>query len=165
MLILTAVPDTLRGLTKETDKLMKATIKRLKIIFYGSIILAAIVVLLFETGLLPSGCWAVLSRLEFVVLTAMELLTLFIIPFSLRLFKFKKVHEQLVKPDERWHNLLHFGVSRMLMLAIPMLVCTILYYMFMSVALGYLAIILFLCMFFVYPSEDKCIAETTDDEN
>ena len=153
------------GLINTNEKVMNATIRQLKTLFFAIILLNVVVVILFETGLLPSGSWAHLTQLEFVVLSAMELITLLIIPVALRLFKFQWVHKQLVMPDKRWENLRRFGVLRLTMLLVPMVVCTILYYMFMAVALGYLAIILFLCLFFVYPSVDKCVAETTDDEN
>ena len=45
------------------------------------------------------------------------------------------------------------------MLTVPMVVNTLLYYLFMNVAFGYLAIILALCIFFVFPSMSRCEAE------
>ncbi|MBP1540234.1 MAG: hypothetical protein ILA29_07790 [Prevotella sp.] len=119
------------------------------------------IVILFETELILPGSLALNTRQCFVVATIMELLTIVIIPFALRLFKFKKINSLLTDEDQRWENLLSYGTMRILMLSVPMIVNTLCYYLFMSTAFAYLAIILFLCMFFVYPSVDKCVAETT----
>ena len=37
---------------------------------------------------------------------------------------------------------------------------TVLYYLFMNTTFGYMAIILAICLPFVYPSEARCEAET-----
>jgi hypothetical protein len=42
---------------------------------------------------------------------------------------------------------------------------TLLYYVFMNTSFGYLAIIILLCMPFVYPSKDKCMAEAFMEDN
>ena len=101
------------------------------------------------------------NRLCFVVATIMELLTIAIIPFALRLFKFRKVNGKLTESETtRWDNLLKYGSVRILLLAIPMIINVVCYYLFTLTAFAYMAIILFLCMFFIYPTVDKCIAET-----
>ena len=44
-----------------------------------------------------------------------------------------------------------------MMLCLPMLLNTLFYYMFgFSVAFGYMAIVLFLCLFMIYPSMKRC---------
>ena len=140
---------------------MEKTVRQLRTLFFCSIAVALIIVILFETELILPGSLALNTRQCFVVATIMELLTIVIIPFALRLFKFKKINSLLTDEDQRWENLLSYGSMRILMLSVPMIVNTLCYYLFMSTAFAYLAIILFLCMFFVYPSVDKCVAETT----
>jgi len=140
---------------------MEKTVRQLRTLFFCSIAVALIIVILFETELILPGSLALNTRQCFVVATIMELLTIVIIPFALRLFKFKKINSLLTNEDQRWENLLSYGTTRILMLSVPMIVNTLCYYLFMSTAFAYLAIILFLCMFFVYPSVDKCVAETT----
>ena len=44
---------------------------------------------------------------------------------------------------------------------VGMVVSTILYYLFLNVSFGYLAIILLISMVFVYPSLERCVSETT----
>ena len=73
----------------------------------------------------------------------MEVITICFIPVSLRLLKFD------FKSLQQIYETCSLGTMR-LYLALPMLVSTILYYQFMNVAFGYLAIIVLLCMAFVY---------------
>lgn len=141
---------------------MEKTVKNLRMLFLCSIAVALIIVLLYETEILLPGALALNNRLCFVVATIMELLTIAIIPFALRLFKFRKVNGKLTESENtRWDNLLKYGSVRILLLAIPMIINVVCYYLFTLTAFAYMAIILFLCMFFVYPTVDKCIAETT----
>ncbi len=141
---------------------MEKTVKNLRMLFLCSIAVALIIVLLYETEILLPGALALNNRLCFVVATIMELLTIAIIPFALRLFKFRKVNGKLTESETtRWDNLLKYGSVRILLLAIPMIINVVCYYLFTLTAFAYMAIILFLCMFFVYPTVDKCIAETT----
>lgn len=139
---------------------MKKVQKRLMFFFCTSIALCLLMVLLFETNVLPMGPWAEKSNLEYMLLGIMELLTLATIPLALRLFKFKKIHGTLVKDKEK--SLHSWGITRITMLCLPMLINTLLYYLFMHVAFGYLAIILFLCLFFIVPTMDRCISETEE---
>ena len=60
--------------------------------------------------------------------------------------------------------LLPLGTARLNMLCLPMLINTFMYYQTMAPAFGYMAIILFLCLFFVYPSVGRCEEETTEAE-
>ena len=141
---------------------MEKTVKNLRMLFLCSIAVALIIVLLYETEILLPGALALNNRLCFVVATIMELLTIAIIPFALRLFKFRKVNGKLTESETtRWDNLLKYGSVRILLLAIPMIINVVCYYLFTLTAFAYMAIILFICMFFVYPTVDKCIAETT----
>ena len=141
---------------------MEKTVKNLRMLFLCSIAVALIIVLLYETEILLPGALALNNRLCFVVATIMELLTIAIIPFALRLFKFRKVNGKLTESETtRWDNLLKYGSVRILLLATPMIINVVCYYLFTLTAFAYMAIILFLCMFFIYPTVDKCIAETT----
>ena len=141
---------------------MEKTVKNLRMLFLCSIAVALIIVLLYETEILLPGALALNNRLCFVVATIMELLTIAIIPFALRLFKFRKVNGKLTESETtRWDNLLKYGSVRILLLATPMIINVVCYYLFTLTAFAYMAIILFICMFFVYPTVDKCIAETT----
>ena len=120
---------------------------------------ALIAVLLCETDTLPVG---VLSGRggsdEFVLTMLMELLTLCAIPLALRLFRFKAIAARLTSAAE----LLRWGMVRMLMLCLPMVANTFLYYIYMNVAFGYMAIILLLSLYFVLPTMARCEVEIND---
>ncbi len=140
---------------KETQKILMRT-------FCAFVAAAAVIAALFETHILDDGAWAGADESsEFVVLSAMELLTLCAIPVALRLFKFRAVACRLAAPQ----GLLRYGMLRMLMLCVPMLINTVLYYLYMSVAFGYMGIILFLCLAFVVPTKGRCEAEADIEEN
>lgn len=125
---------------------------------FSMIGITVVLVVLFETDVLPSGLMATEKQTEFLLTTLMELLTLASVYMSLRLFKFEKVHQELVtlKAD----GLRRWGLIRLAILLLPMPLNTVLYYLFMNTTFGYMAIILAICLPFVYPSEARCEAET-----
>lgn len=130
--------------------------------FCVAVAVAAIIIVLFEAHLLTDGLLAgVDASREFVVLSAMELLTICIIPVALRLFKFRTVAHIVTTPQ----GLLRCGMLRLLMLSVPMLINTVLYYLYMNVAFGYMGIILFLCMAFIVPTKGRCEAEINIEDN
>lgn len=141
---------------------MNNTIKKLKTIFYLELVTALLIVVLYESDVLPAGCFTQHSTSEFVLLTVMELLTVILIPLALRLFKFKKIAADL--SERKQAALVRWGTIRIEMLALPLLANTLLYYLYMSTTFGYMAIILLICMVFIYPSKDKCYFETRDQE-
>jgi len=63
---------------------MEKTQKRLMTFFVTSVVIALLMVILFETDLLPSGTMATNKNAEFLLATIMELLTLCAIPLALR---------------------------------------------------------------------------------
>lgn len=67
----------------------------LKKLFYGILAVALLIVVVFETGLLTPGSLGGDKAAEFPILTAMELLTVCLIPFSLYLFRVKSVRQNL----------------------------------------------------------------------
>lgn len=120
--------------------------------------ITVVLVVLFETDVLPSGLMATEKQTEFLLTTLMELLTLASVYMALRLFKFEKVHQDLV--TRKADGLRRWGLIRLAILLLPMPLNTVLYYLFMNTTFGYMAIILAICLPFVYPSEARCEAET-----
>lgn len=142
---------------------MKKVIRTLKYLFSLILLVTLLLVLVFESELLLPGFILVESKVDFVIKYIMELMTIIIIPLSLRLFKFKSVERKLA--TKKQHALLRWGVLRIIMLGIPMIINTILYYGFLAVEFGYLSVILLISMIFIYPSKDKCYYETRDLES
>jgi amino acid transporter len=125
-------------------------------IFLTAIAVGLVIVVLFENDLLPCGIMISDDKsVEFVVATIMELLTICVIPVALKLFRFKRISKLLTSAEA----LSKWGTIRLLMLCVPMIVNTVFYYMFMNVAFGYMGIIIFLCLFFVVPTKERCRSE------
>ena len=119
-------------------------------------------IVLYESGVLEPGVLADSKQTEFIAMTGMELTSLAGAFLGLRLFKFQKIHDELVTKKEP--ALLKWGMLRLLILEVPMVSNTYLYYMYMNTTFGYLAIILLLCLPFVFPTQSRCIAETTEED-
>ena len=142
--------------------MMKRTQTVLLAFYILAIIVCVMLVVFYETELLPTGVMASDKQSEFLLTTLMELVTLGGIFLALRLFKFKKVHQILC--SHRAPALMKLGMLRLSLLLIPMQVNTLLYYLYMNPTFGYMAIILLLCLPFVYPSMNRCLDETTEEE-
>lgn len=100
---------------------------------------------------------------DFIFTSTMEIVTICSIPLVLRLFKFGSIREVIRKDNGQFHSAyLAFSLVRIYVLLVEMLVNAVLYYLFMNVAFGYMAIILFLASFFVFPTQERCEQEYND---
>jgi hypothetical protein len=99
----------------------------------------------------------------FAVQTVVILLSLALVPLALRLFKFRRIHDDLVA--RKAQALKKWGTLRLLMLGLSLVGNTLLYYLFgTEPAFGYLAVITMLVLPFVVPTRKRCEAETTEEE-
>lgn len=141
---------------------MKSISKYLTLIYILLAALTLAVIMVFETEMLDSGLMAGENQSEFIFTFVMELVSLGAAFLGLRLFKFKAVHDDLIARQEP--AMMKWGTIRLLILEVPMLADTLLYYMYMNTTFGYLAIILLLCLPFVFPSLNRCLSETSEEE-
>jgi len=130
-------------------------------LFVGGIVIAAIIALLGELNVI-TDCFKKFENANFYTAVCLELITIVVIPFALKLFNFKKIKNLLVTQQDR--ALIKWGTFRILLLIVPMIANTLCYYLFDNVAYGYLAIILLLCLCFVYPSMSRCEDECSEPE-
>ena len=138
---------------------MKKVSQQLIAFYTAQIVLALVIVVLFELDMLPTGIMADDKQTDFLLTATMEIVSLGAAFLGLRLFKFEVVSKSLVEKKEK--AMWKWGMTRLLILEAPMVINTLLYYIFMNTTFGYLAIILLLCLPFVYPSLNRCLAETT----
>lgn len=143
----------------ESDHDMRKTRNILMTEFFAVIIISLSIVALYESDVLVAGKYAAVSSAEFAIMTVMELVTLLAIPLSLRLFKFGAVRRALATGADK--ALARWGTVRIMLLGLPMVANTLLYYQFMSTTFGYMAIILLLCLPFVFPALGKCYYEVS----
>ncbi|MBR4925849.1 MAG: hypothetical protein IKZ61_08860 [Prevotella sp.] len=134
-------------------------IARLKILFWSAVAVSLIMVLLFETDILLAGALADDVSGQFVVVTITELLTICAIPLAVRLFRFRKIRSEI-----RDGHYAKWAFLRLSILALLLVCNTLLYYVYMNVAFGYMAIIVLISMVFVYPTESRMKSETATEE-
>ena len=132
---------------------MKKTVNILRTLFIASVGIAVVVAALYELDILPSGVLADRLQDEFLCTIAMELVTIVFIPIALRLFKTKDVDRRLDEGDIKTFKT--WSIVRILMITVPLLMNTLLYYIFMNTTFGYMALILLICLPFIYPATRK----------
>ena len=141
---------------------MKKVSKQLTAFYIAQLALALVFIVLFELDVLPVGIMSEDKQSEFVLTALMEIVSLGAAFLGLRLFKFKAIHHDLVTREEK--AMWKWGMTRLLILEAPMVIDTLLYYIYMNTTFGYLAIILLLCLPFVFPSLNRCLAETSEED-
>ena len=132
---------------------MNKTISLLRTVLIANVGVAVVIAALYELDILPSGMMAGRPQDEFLSTISMELITIVFIPVALRLFKTKDVEKRLeegnIKVFRKW------GLVRILMITVPLVLNTLLYYSFMNTTFGYMALILLICLPFIYPASRK----------
>ena len=122
--------------------------------------LSLLLVVMYECEVFEPTDLANDAQLVFGLQILMEFFSIVVIPIALKMFAIKAVHRRLVAG--KGAALLRWGTARLNLLCLPMLIDTFLYYQTMWPGFGYLAIILFLCLFFVFPSMGRCESETSE---
>ncbi|MCI7016163.1 MAG: hypothetical protein MR923_03500 [Prevotella sp.] len=132
---------------------MNKTISLLRTVLIANVGVAVVIAAFYELDILPSGMLADRPQDEFLSTISMELITIVFIPVALRLFKTKDVEKRLdegnIKAFRKW------GLVRILMITVPLVLNTLLYYSFMNTTFGYMALILLICLPFIYPASRK----------
>ena len=132
---------------------MNKTITLLRTVLIANVGVAVVIAALYELDIQPSGILAGRPQDEFLSTISMELITIVFIPVALRLFKTKDVEKRLeegnIKAFRKW------GLLRILMITVPLVLNTLLYYSFMNTTFGYMALILLICLPFIYPASRK----------
>ena len=137
--------------------------QQLTIHFWLWMTLTLFVIVSFEAELIPTGYLTYDKSMEFVLAFIMELVTIAVIPFVLWMFRWKRVTRRLKVGGPQ--ALYRLSLTREYLLIIPMFVNCLLYYAFMNVAFGYMGIILFLSLFFIYPSKTRWAQELKEHQN
>ena len=132
---------------------MNKTISLLRTVLIANVGVAVVIAALYELDILPSGMLAGRPQDEFLSTISMELITIVFIPVALRLFKTKDVEKRLEEGDIKAFR--KWGLVRILMITVPLVLNTLLYYSFMNTTFGYMALILLICLPFIYPASRK----------
>ena len=127
---------------------MNKTISLLRTVLIANVGVAVVIAALYELDILPSGMMTGRPQDEFLSTISMELITIVFIPVALRLFKTKDVEKRLEEGDIKAFR--KWGLVRILMITVPLVLNTLLYYSFMNTTFGYMALILLICLPFIY---------------
>ncbi len=136
---------------------MKSVLNILRLEAGLSVLISLCFVVLYENDILLVGQWGTDRIADYYWAIFMEVVTICLIPLSLRLFKCKHVTSAIHSDGDK--AMLRWGTVRLVMLCMPMVLNTWLYYQFMNVAFGYMGIIGLLSLAFVYPTRTRYIQE------
>lgn len=119
-------------------------------------VLPVVLCVLYETGVFPEGIYASDARMEYMLQTVCILLTVCLIPFSLRLFNLnlvKRIKElplaDALKSYRRWSEV------RMLLLCVPILLNTSFFYLTLNTTGIFCATMALTASLFCVPSENR----------
>lgn len=147
---------------------MNQIILKLRLHFFLWVLLALIVMLLFETDLLMAGAWAgsEMTSSFFFFLTATQLLTLAVIPVALKLLHWGPVKRKIRSgSSESMKGYLHWSMLRFALLGVCLLLNLAVYYSVLEKANALCALILFFAYLFCWPSAVKMKAEVGESES
>ena len=138
---------------------MKKTCNLLMAIFISVLVIPTLLYILGEFLHVDMGIFAEADKEQrFICSTVMILLTIALLPLSLRLFKFRRISEDL--QQRQAPALARWGSLRLIIMGMLLVVNTFLYYAFeLEASYGYLAVVTLLCMPFVIPTMERCKAE------
>ena len=139
---------------------MEKTRNILMMCFWWWLSVAIIIVVLYEGELLETGMLTEDTSMEFLLTTLMELLSLAAVFVGLRMFKKKRIHDDLT--TRKALALRFWGLIRLCIIGLPLSLNVLFYYLFMNTTFGYMAIIMALCLPFVYPTLNRCLTETEE---
>ena len=125
---------------------MKDILKLLPLIYWLSVAICVLMVVVYENELLLPGWLAVDKQYDFL---------------TFRLFKFS-IPGRTIKHNAEGY--VRLASVRLALFVVPMMVNTWLYYQFMNVAFGYMAIIDMLCLLLVYPTRARYLYETGQEK-
>ncbi len=131
--------------------------------FFAYLLLTLLVVVGFESDLLTAGGWSGKEYIvaQFYINILMLVWLLGGTPLALYLFKMSVPKAQLSHSKESGHKpLMRWGSLRMALVGAPMVLDFLFYYLFgLKVGFFYMSLVHLLAMFFVYPSEGRCLSE------
>lgn len=116
------------------------------------------IVAIYELPILLPGCLAGKKSLTFVQFI-MQPITLLLIPLVLYLFKIPRVCKSITN-IQSYKGFQIWACVRICLLCIPIILNILFYYIYgKEVGFFYLALILMISIFFIYPTKERCESE------
>lgn len=141
------------------EKIIK-TIRNLRIQFYLFWLIPIILVILYETGLLPVGIYVDEAHIQFILENIGILLSIIAVPLSLKLFSItlKNKIDNITFPVALYKYELWSGI-RLSILELAVIFNIIIYYFTLNNIGGLCALIALTASFFCYPGEKRLCEE------
>lgn len=135
-------------------------------LYISEVLLAAIVAILFETNLLPSGIVVPNPAQTYTLQMICIIDTIVAIPVALKLLHFKRISALIHASEQSYH---FWSTVRLGLLGVVLMQNLIIYYLIgFDTSFGYLALITVVSFLFIWPSQEKMEYErqftTTQDE-
>jgi hypothetical protein len=136
---------------------IKKIVRRLSMEYLLVWLLSLGIVVLYETGVMEEGTWAHDGRIRNVLQTVTILLTLCLIPVSLKMFSavLNKRVLPLENAESKLLSYLHWSEVRLALMAIVALIGLSVYYTTLSSIGGLCALVGLLASLFCLPGEEK----------
>lgn len=142
---------------------MDKIILKLRLNYFLWLVLAVVVLVLFETECCMPGAWAggEVTETSFLIQTFLILLTICVIPVSLKLLNWKPVRKRIqVAGADRMPVYLRWSALRCALLGLFLILNLLVYYAALEKANALCAVILLLAYLFCWPSANKIKSET-----
>lgn len=132
--------------------------KTLRFQYIITMVAALLIVLVYETGMLDKPTVLLPAEPEFWLATVMALLTLALIPLSLKLLSYERVKCEVSADTNAYFK---WATCRWAMLSLAIVGNLVVYYVFSTTtASGYLALLSAVAYLFVWPSRSRMDEET-----
>lgn len=129
-------------------------ISRLRIQYFITLAVALVLVVLYEICGLDKPTFLLEPVAEFWLTTVVTLLTIGLVPLSLKLLNFDRVRQQLEEGGESAYS--RWATIRWLMISAALVMNIVVYYLFSTgTSCGYLALLCAVAYLFVWPSTSR----------
>jgi len=137
------------------NDILNKLIRRLRIEFFAMWILATLLFVLYEAGLLEEGSAIHDGRIGYILQSVCVLLTLILIPFSLKMFSVAIQHLAQKPLEKALVSYIRLSEIRIALLAVVVLVGLSIYYATLNSIGGLCALLGLLASLFCFPNEKR----------
>ncbi len=142
---------------------MKRTITILRLLYATELLTAALLLVIFESGLITPGLLAGDDATNYIMTMVGVALTIIHIPLALKFLTFKRIKEQIHADEQRYTQ---YAIVRIALLSVPLIYNTLAYEMLgCEPTCGYLALMVVVAFVFIWPTEDKICYERESEYN
>lgn len=141
------------------DEKIKDVVRRLNLLSYLFFVVLVVVCILFELGILPQYLLKDNTIIQYVSTTIGVLLTIAVIPFSLKLFDLKLAKTDGLDSEQALKSYYKWAFIRIAALYIVILCDVIIYYLVVKSEMFFCALMVFAITLYCHPSVKRVCRE------